>query len=316
MKAIGGYFGLELNKERVNPHANAIALNTGRNCLEYILLAKKYSKIYVPYFTCDVLLEPLKKNKIEYSFYSVDINFEPKFDFATVECDAAFLYTNYFGLKDIFIKSLNELCENLIIDNAQSFYSLPENSVDTFYSPRKFFGVSDGGYLYTNKELDQIFEKDISYDRFSHLLKRIDLSAEEGYIDFSVNDKSLENNPVRLMSNLTKTILASVNYDHVAKMRQKNFRLYENLLSGSNRLNIDADFMSVPMVYPYWASNPSIRQKLLENRVYTAKYWPNVPEWSTADALETEMFENIIYLPVDQRYNESDIKTIIDLINE
>ena len=59
---IGGYFQLELNKDR-EYHDKAIALNTGRNALEYILRAKIFKKIYLPFYTCDVLLEPLKKLK-------------------------------------------------------------------------------------------------------------------------------------------------------------------------------------------------------------------------------------------------------------
>ena len=46
--AIGGYFELELRSgERY--HKDALCLNTARNCFEYILLARKYKKVYIPY---------------------------------------------------------------------------------------------------------------------------------------------------------------------------------------------------------------------------------------------------------------------------
>ena len=57
MSAIGGYFELELNKQG-EYHQDAIRLNTGRNALEYIILANNYKKIYIPYITCAVLLQP------------------------------------------------------------------------------------------------------------------------------------------------------------------------------------------------------------------------------------------------------------------
>ena len=38
MKEIGGYFELEYANIKLNIHANAIKLNTARNCLDYILL--------------------------------------------------------------------------------------------------------------------------------------------------------------------------------------------------------------------------------------------------------------------------------------
>lgn len=43
MKEIGGYFELELHKGG-HYHPDALHLNTGRNCFEYILRAKGYKK--------------------------------------------------------------------------------------------------------------------------------------------------------------------------------------------------------------------------------------------------------------------------------
>ena len=46
-KAIGGYFSLELPyNEYGEYHRDAIRLNTGRYCLEYVLRVKKYTKIF------------------------------------------------------------------------------------------------------------------------------------------------------------------------------------------------------------------------------------------------------------------------------
>ena len=57
---IGGYFELEL-PHFPEIHAEAIVLNSGRFCLEYILRCRKYAKVYVPYFTCDSAIEPIVK---------------------------------------------------------------------------------------------------------------------------------------------------------------------------------------------------------------------------------------------------------------
>ena len=155
MNAIGGYFGLELNRQS-KYHADSIYLNTGRNALEYLLISGQYKKIYLPYYTCGVLLEPLKKLDLPYEFYSIDKNFETTFDLSKVKANECFLYTNYFGIKDNFISKIKTRCNNLIVDNAQAFYAKPLNNVDTFYSCRKFFGVADGSYLYTNKNIECI----------------------------------------------------------------------------------------------------------------------------------------------------------------
>ena len=53
---------------------------------------------------------------------------------------------------------------------------------------------------------------------------------------------------------------------------------------------------------------------LIDNKIYVAKYWPNVLQWSQKDSLEYELTENIIPIPIDQRYNSNDMNRIVDLI--
>ena len=148
-KAIGGYIELQLPKGD-EYYPSLIKLNTGRNALEYILKANNYVSIYIPYFTCEVLLEPIKRLGIQYYFYTIDKNLDPVIDFhiAPNEC---FLYTNYFGIKQQTINRLSKEIPNLIVDASQAFFSKPLSGIDTFYSCRKFFGVPDGAYLQCNK---------------------------------------------------------------------------------------------------------------------------------------------------------------------
>lgn len=314
MKAIGGYFELEL-KENVIYHEDAIALNTGRNALEYILEINRYKKIYLPYFTCEVLLQPIKKLNLEYEFYSVDAQLEPVFNFEKINEKICFLYTNYFGLKNDYVQELANKCNNLIIDNAQSFYSKPIQNISTFYSCRKFFGVPDGSYLYTNDIIERDLYKDQSYERFEHLLKRIDQNAENGYSSFLENDEKLDNQPLLHMSNLTRKIMQSIDYESIAKKRIENYLYLEKELKTANMLKLDFDGISVPMVYPFWGTQ-AIREKLLDNKIFTARYWPNVITWCEKDCLETELTNEVIHLPIDQRQTKIELDKIIKIIVE
>jgi hypothetical protein len=314
MNAIGGYFGLELNRQ-INYHADAICLNTGRNALEYLLVLREYTKIYLPYYTCDVLLEPIKKLNLSYEFYSIDENFEAIFDFSKIRANECFLYTNYFGIKDVFILQLKVKCINLIIDNAQAFYAKPLANIDTFYSCRKFFGVADGSYLYTNKPIESNFETDISYPRIEHLLRRVDVSAEDGYPCFVDNDKALSNLPILRMSNLTQRMIESIDYGRIATIRRDNYKYLENALANLNGIYVELDSQQVPMVYPFYSSKLDLRSRLNENRIYTAQYWPNVLNWVPEGSVEWRFTNNIIHLPIDQRYSTEDLDKIIAVIS-
>lgn len=313
MDAIGGYFSLEF-PSREEYHRDAIRLNTGRNCLEYIFRARGYKKVYVPYYTCEAVMEPINKLGIPYEYYHIDIHFEIR-DRFTIKSDEALLYTNYFGLKQRYVEQLVEkMGERVIVDNTQAFYAKPIKGIDTFYTCRKFFGVADGAYLYTDKLFDEEFVQDESYDRMTHLLKRIDLSAEQGFADFRKVDDGLDNQPIRKMSKLTQRIMQSIDYEAAAKKRRENFQMLHEVLGEKNNLVLPFDEDAVPMVYPFLAPIKGLREKLIENKVFVARYWPNVLDWTTKDDIEYLLAYQMQPLPVDQRYGREDMERIVKII--
>lgn len=315
MEAIGGYFSLEL-PFRGEYHKDAIRLNTGRNCLEYILRARGYKKVYVPYYTCEAVMEPINKLGIQYEYYHIDIHFEIR-DRFTLKADETLLYTNYFGLKQRYVEQLAEKTDcRLIVDNTQAFYTKPIQGIDTFYTCRKFFGVADGAYLYTDKLLDEEFVQDESYDRMAHLLKRIDLSAEQGFADFRKADDGLDNQPIRKMSKLTQRIMQSIDYDTAAKKRRENFLMLHEVLGKENNLVLPLDEEAVPMVYPFLTPIKGGREKLIENKIFVARYWPNVLDWTTEKDIEYLLAYRMQPLPIDQRYAEEDIERIIRIVKQ
>lgn len=314
MEAIGGYFELELRKGE-HYHQDALRLNTARNCFEYILLARKYTKVYIPYYTCEVMLQPLHKLHITYEFYHINESLEPV-ETIQLHDNEAFLYTNYFGLKQRCVEYLASIYQSqLIVDNAQAFYAPRIAGIDTFYSPRKFFGVPDGGYLYTNKALEQDISDDKSYGRISHLLLRIEEGAENGYPLFRQSDDSLDNQPIRKMSALTDRILRNIDYDFVKEKRRENFNYLNERLSPKNALPVRLDTNSIPMIYPFYAKDESLRTKLIDHKVFVAMYWPNIQSWCKESFFEYSFASNLIALPIDQRYGIQEMQSIIELIN-
>jgi len=314
MKPIGGYFELELAAGN-EYYTSLIRLNTGRNALEYILRVQKYSLIYIPFYTCDVLLEPIKKTGINFKYYYIDENLDPLIDF-TIDSSHCFLYTNYFGIKQQTVKRLSKELNNLIVDNCQAFFSPPLYGIDTFYSCRKFFGVPDGAYLQLNSEIKLDIEKDISYNRCSHLLKRIDIGAEAGYVDFIENNRRLENNPIKLMSNLTRRLLSNINYELCRQKRNENFYYLHQYLKKYNCFDFDLDLAAndAPMIYPLLTTRPDLKKKLIEKKIFVATYWPNVLNWIESNRFEYCLTQNLISLPVDHRYSSKELQVIVDLI--
>ena len=313
---IGGYFHLELSRKKKDfIHDDGVLLNSGRNALEYVLSSKKIERLWIPYYTCDTILEPLIKLNIDYSFYSINQQLE-LYELKRLSSGEFILYTNYFGVKDEYVKSLSEVYgDRLIVDNAQAFYSDVTAGPSYIYSPRKFVGVPDGGIAYSDLTyLDSQLEMDISFSRCSHLLRRYDEKASNGYNDFRENSKLLSMQPMKTMSQLTRALLFSIDFEQIKEIRLRNFSYLHNNLYLTNLLDLNMAF-SCPMVYPYYTENTlEIRNRLLANKIYVATYWPNIFQWCTTCDLEYQLANKILPLPIDQRYGFREMDIILSVI--
>lgn len=313
MEPIGGYFSLELPFYE-EYHKDAIRLNTGRNCLEYILRVRQYSKVFIPYYTCDTVLEPFQRLGVSYEFYHINNHLELAHEIE-LNPGEALLYTNYYGLKQSYTKALVQRygCR-LIVDNTQAFYAKPIQGIDSFYSCRKFFGVPDGAYLYTDKTLDEEFVQDLSFERMSSLIKRIDISPEAGFQDFRNTRRVLIGQPIKQMSKLTHRMMMGTDYDVVAQKRRLNFEVLHQALGSQNKLGLPLEEDAVPMVYPFWGHVQGMRETLIENKVYVAQYWPSVLEWTGPDTIDYQLASQMQPLPVDQRYGKEEMQRVISFI--
>jgi len=192
----------------------------------------------------------------------------------------------------------------------------PINNCDTFYSARKFFGVPDGAYLFSEKKLHAELEYDYSNIRMEHLLGRIEEGAEKYYPKFKENDDSLIGQPIKKMSKLTQSLMKNIDYDKVAEIRFNNFNYLHSKLKDANEIIIDTVSITVPMVYPYLVKNGSeIKKKLISNKIFVATFWPNVREWDNdKESYENYLAANLLAIPIDQRYCLDEMEKILELI--
>ena len=133
-KEIGGYFELELPTQK-EYWTNALKLNCARNALRYIIRAYTIKEINIPFYTCPVVWQAARSENCKIKFYHLDKNFMPAQNFG--ENDFV-LYTNYFGICTKNAQILAKKYKNLILDNAQSFFT-EKIGLASFNSSRKFF---------------------------------------------------------------------------------------------------------------------------------------------------------------------------------
>lgn len=317
MKEIGGFFEFEFDKKIEYYHDATAKVNSGRNAINYILQASQTKKVYVPYFTCGTVIEPIKTLGLEYVFYEIDENLEIK-DIrpGMLKENEKIIYINYFGIKNKYVNELAvEYTDKLLIDNTQAFFKKPIKNTNICYSPRKFFGVPDGGYVYTKTRLETPLEKEISYDRCQALLARVENDASDVYTLYTQHNKDMCSRPLKSMSELTQNILSSIDYKEIRLTRERNFYYLHNQLHQYNNLNIDEEQVIGPMVYPLWIKKEGLRDFLIQHKVYVATYWKEVLDYiDDLEKVESKLVMYLLPIPIDQRYEISDMKRIATLV--
>lgn len=315
---IGSFIELDIKNtgEHYNTE-NCIRLNAARGGIYHSCKLYGVNKLYLPYYVCPSVVDFLTKHDVELIFYSVNELFMPQL--TTNESDSAVLIVNYFGIfsKD-FITKMAENYVHVIIDNSQSFYSLPIENCANVYSPRKFFGVPDGCYVlgsFSDKSyLD--YPQDLSSQTAGFLLKRIELGCSKVYAERMINEERIEQSDVLRMSVLTQTILSGIDYEAIRIKRLNNFNIAHALFESINLINptrfFNAD--SVPMVYPLVVRQADLADQLAKQHIYTGRWWKHVLRRVEPDSFEAFMSEYMIPVPIDQRYGLREIRIIAETI--
>ena len=104
MKEYGGY--LEFEKfDGKGYHSDCLALNTGRNCLRYIIRKRKIKRLVVPYYICDSVTDVCREEEVEIIYYPISEIFRP---ILLKDMEEEYVYiVNYYGqLDNRFLKEI------------------------------------------------------------------------------------------------------------------------------------------------------------------------------------------------------------------
>ena len=311
---IGGYFGLELGRGQNYPHLDALHLNSARNAFHYALKMLRPSRVFIPSYICKSMTEPLVTVGIPYDYYNISEDLEVP-ENLELKPSEIILYVNYFGIKNSYSSGLaNRFPKALIIDNSQALFASPCADVPCIYSPRKFVGVADGGLLHSNFAVEDSLECDSSLNASRHLIGRLDASAADLYHEYRRSEDSLVERPLMAMSKFTRSVLQSFDYDRIKLIRERNFWYLHAYLSSINRMQIVPSEVCGPMVYPFLTKIHGIREKLISNHIYVAKYWPGITSNPRCTAWDQCLMNELIPLPIDQRYTTEDMELIIEVL--
>jgi hypothetical protein len=70
------------------------------------------------------------------------------------------------------------------------------------------------------------------------------------------------------------------------------------------------------MVYPLLINNHDLKKLLIESKVYVATYWTGVDDVAPQDSYSRYLTDNLIPLPLDQRYGIKDMEKVVNILYE
>lgn len=295
--------------------------NSGRSSLRLIIesanLAGKH--ILLPDFLCQIIIDVLEEYEITYDLYSINYDFEFELPDDTSSYDALYLI-KYFGSKtSSFINACQLFEQCLIIDDV--FSPFPEELTRngpwfSYNSLRKITPIADLSFIYSNVQLVSINKSKLSsfstikfrakHKKFDYLKKGV--GTEKQYLDlFNKAENILDNGKGIYYPSNDSLILAMKYFGKLEEeriLRKRNYNLVKELLPDIT-IPINSDFHSFA---PILLDNRNqIRSKLMADNIFLAVHWP-------ADSVRSLINDKVLSLPLDSRYNESDIKTMCSLI--
>ena len=313
---IGGYLELERFSGPML-HEGDIALNCGRACLEYLVELRDIRTIWLPDFLCSSVPDLCRRVGVEAKTYHVGKDFGPIYDFEIGGHEWLYLVDHYGQLAQSDVtEALDASDGRLIVDESQGYFRAPWKSADTLYTCRKWFGVADGAFLHTREgaTLGRNLPRSESFDKMEFMLGRFERSAGEFFAESKANNARFADEPMAKMSALTENLLHAVDYSAAKERRLANWAVLDSAFGSSNHLTLAAP--EVPFMYPYMVDDAGgVRGRMAAEGVFIPTLWPNVSGDPSAGSAAINFSNNILPLPVDQRYGADDMKRVLEVLD-
>ncbi len=326
--------------------ADAIFTSSGRAAegiaLDEIINRLGTVRAVIPPYTCHTVLDPFLVRDIPVATYKVgpDLRTTPEqLEDAIVSFRAnVVLVHRYFGFDTLagcgeVIDCYRARGVIFIEDVTQCLFSefAPLKTDYHSGSLRKWMGMPDGGLLIA--ETGHISIRPLEYDA-DLMKKKLEASyAKYRYMFEDFGNKahflSLYSEAERILDNedryyrispASEAVFFETDLEQLKDRRRSNYMVLLDALKGIECVRPIFDSMDdevVPLYLPVWTSDRADLQKTLrEANIYAPVVWP-LPESMPAICTEAQdLYDHLLCIPIDQRYDGSDMRRIISRLKE
>ena len=349
---IGSFYEKSDIETKVNckgKHFSAnLLLNSGREAIGYVLnniehFSSNLKKVcLLPVYTCDTVIIPFQQRGWNIFYYNVhkDLSIK-KQEFLKLIDDIkpeVLLVHTYYGVDTI--KNVREEIAHMqkekglvfIEDMTQSLGLYGEIKGADYYvgSLRKWFSITDGGFVSTDKTLYTSLDEEkiefVNIKKRAQQMKYLYLNDDDSVVkdDFLALNRRAEDilykdhrickmseNSIKTLSTLDIKNNFDIRCNNGNYLHEKICQLH-HIFPVLNRE--DASFL----YYPIYTDNRNrLQEYLTKQDIYAPVLWPickDIERYMDEDA--RFIYEHLLALPCDQRYTIKDMKRIIDCLKE
>lgn len=306
---------------------HTIYTDSGRSAIKVLNSVLIRGVILLPAYICESVINAYKQN---YSIRFYKVNSDMSIDLndlkKKLDSQVKVVYLmHYFGsiqdkaVLDYLEKKRTEYGYIIVEDTTHSIFTRKRTVGDyCVCSLRKWFPVTDGGVVYSDKRIISTREegkikKSLFYDNLeAMILKKYYLQRGIDCNDiyrniFAQTEHRLDmQTEIYGMSDMAKDILQCISINAMKEKRKRNYRVLNRFLENTSVKNVLLSDDFVPLVYPtYVQDRDKLRRYLMQNKIYCAVHWPLDGTGLEKRQDSLNIYKNIISFPIDQRYGNA-----------
>lgn len=305
----------------------------------------------LPAYMCDSVFWPFERAGWDLYFYHIGKNLEPEAESLSAQIKGLqpgliFIHP-YYGFDTL--KSLRPMLNIwqsqgicIMEDVTQSYY-LPHEKWDADYiigSLRKWYPIPDGGFAVSNEPFPEEFcgENKIFIETKLDLLTKkwnyfhtpgSSLEKKNQKTAFMAKNRDMEEwldhyEKISPLSKESMKILSTLSEKDYRNRRNENCHyLFQHIKSKTKFTPVFAkensfEAVDSPLYFPIYAKNREELQNFLVNRgIYAPVLWPVGKENENhLSETDQEIYDQILALPIDQRYGLSEMQYIAQALTE
>lgn len=301
--------------------------------------------VLIPAYTCQTVITPFEEAGWHCEYYSVTRSLrlnEQSILTLFEKCRPSLLVVHpYFGMdlnenETALLTQIKNEGVDIVLDLTQCLFSTKQYPFASFIvaSYRKWMPIPDGGYMKNYSEHISISQpetenKDFTDGEIAAMYLRGQYFGNGEQRTKSISIRLSKAADTIAESNIAPHKMSQVAYNLMKQQdeeinKQKRYANYTYLfdhVKESDRIekvckNI-ANVTSAPLYFTiYVKDRPALQRILAQDAIYAPVIWPVEDERVLVDDEVKYIYDHLLAIPCDQRYNDADMQRVVEITNK